>query len=95
MVDDNGMIDLRFQGNPFTWTNKCNGRANIQERLDRALANAQWKLLFPNATVLHLPASQSDHCPLFLNTVQGTPQPLRPFKFETMWMLSSETEVVI
>lgn len=68
VVDTNGLIDLGFIGHPFTWSNKRVGAANIQERLDRALVNDRWKVLFLDATVLHLPAVQSDHCPILLRT---------------------------
>lgn len=35
---------------------------NVRIRLDRALATAEWRLLFPQAQVFHDPGS--DHCPL-------------------------------
>ncbi|XP_048493650.1 uncharacterized protein LOC125494124 [Beta vulgaris subsp. vulgaris] len=36
------LVDLGFDGNPFTWTNAREGTALIRERLDRALANHTW-----------------------------------------------------
>jgi hypothetical protein len=32
-----GMIDLGFSGNPYTWSNHCQGLGLIKERLDRTL----------------------------------------------------------
>jgi hypothetical protein len=55
-VHSNGLVDLGFVGNPYTWSNKRLGLANIKERLDRSFANQEWIHLFPNAKVCHLPA---------------------------------------
>jgi hypothetical protein len=84
-VHSNGLLDLGFNGNKFTWSNHRLGRANIRERLDRGLANHNWVHLFPNSLINHLPASNSDHCPLLLST-NGTYQNLpKPFRFEAFW----------
>ncbi|KAL0014567.1 hypothetical protein SO802_001636 [Lithocarpus litseifolius] len=50
VIEENGIIDMMFSGNPFTWSNKREGLANIKERLDRAFANDRWRFLFPRAT---------------------------------------------
>lgn len=42
VIDDHDLIDLVFEGSPYTWTNKRGGLANIQERLDRGYANIEW-----------------------------------------------------
>ena len=68
VIDKNGLIDLQFSGNPYTWSNKREGLANIKERLDRGFANERWRFIFPRATVKHVPASSSDHSPIVLNT---------------------------
>lgn len=44
-----GLIDLGFMGNKYTWCNGRHGQGFIQERLDRGLANGEWRCLFPNA----------------------------------------------
>lgn len=43
------LIDLGFSGPRFTWSNLRLG--HVKERLDRALSNADWRLLFPEAIV--------------------------------------------
>ncbi|KAG8375096.1 hypothetical protein BUALT_Bualt10G0064800 [Buddleja alternifolia] len=79
------LLDLGFTGNPFTWSNRRGGDANIQLRLDRAVANPDWSLLYPYAIVHHLPAIKSDHCPLLLHTIPETRGKFFPFRFEDMW----------
>ena len=79
-------------GSKYTW---CNGRKvddRIWERLDRALANQDWKSLFPTAFVTHKTISYSDHNPIFLALDDRENSPVkhrrkgRLFIFETFWL---------
>lgn len=47
--------DLGYVGFPFTWSNGRVGTDHIQERLDRAAANEEWRTMFPTSQVFHLP----------------------------------------
>ena len=95
MIDNAGLIDLGFDGNPFTWTNKRAGLANIQERLDRGMVNAAWKILFPRAKLTHLTAFNSDHRPILLDSNPLFLYRPKPFRFESMWTReASATEVI-
>lgn len=55
------LVDMGFQGNPYTWSNSREGFGLIRERLDHALANPTWMNTFPNTQVLHLPKTYSGH----------------------------------
>ena len=80
------MIDLGFSGPKYTWSNCHDMISLIMERLDRVLANSNWRILFPEASVTHLPRTHSDHCPVFLNLCPNIPCTLpRPFRFESIW----------
>lgn len=65
-VDAAGLIDLGYNGCPFTWTNARDGAALIKERLDRALVNSPWLQVFPYTKVHHLPRTYSDHAPILV-----------------------------
>nr|XP_023873993.1 uncharacterized protein LOC111986559 [Quercus suber] len=65
-LDNCNMIDIGFAGRWFTWTNKREVHALIQERLDRFFVNPSWCLLYPDARVMHLTRCHSDHCPVKL-----------------------------
>ena len=86
-MDKCGLMDLGFQGPRFTWPNKSPAwNGPIQERLDRGLGNAEWKLLFPKAEIHHLPRVKSDHCLIMLLTDPCERNPPKPFRFEQMWL---------
>ena len=84
-IDKKGLIDLQFSGNPYTWSNKREGFANIKERLDKAFANEIWRLIFPRAVGHNLPTSTSDHSPIVLFTEGEQRYAKKPFKFEEAW----------
>ena len=82
-MDKCGLIDLGFQGPRFTWTTKSpTWNGPIQERLDRGLGNAEWKMLFPAAEIHHLPRVKSDHCPIMLLTDPLEQKSPKPFWFK-------------
>jgi endonuclease/exonuclease/phosphatase (EEP) superfamily protein YafD len=58
--------DLGYKGARFTWTNCRQGGGFTKERLDRALANAEWRTLYQEVTVHILAARSSDHKPLLV-----------------------------
>lgn len=60
-----GLMDLGFTGNSFTWAK--GGTSPLQERLDRAICNSEWRLAYPRASVNHLPRIASDHSPIMLS----------------------------
>lgn len=48
VVDNCGLIDLGFQGEPFTWKNGQEDDAFIQGRIDRFFGDSQWINHHPN-----------------------------------------------
>lgn len=68
--------DLGFEGDIFTWRNhNHNANEYIRERLDRAVANDQWRMHFPGVRVINGDPRHSDHRPVIIMTdfspVQG------------------------
>ncbi|KAF7151487.1 hypothetical protein RHSIM_Rhsim02G0110700 [Rhododendron simsii] len=53
LLSDCELMDLEFKGPLYTWTNNQGGGANIRERLDGAVANVDWRILYPYAQVFH------------------------------------------
>lgn len=56
------LVDMRYVGNDFTWTD--NREDEVRCWLIRALANNSWLAHFPLSKVCHLNPSKSDHLPL-------------------------------
>ncbi|KAL7259319.1 hypothetical protein ACSBR1_005252 [Camellia fascicularis] len=87
-VNNCNLIDLGSLGPRITWTNNRQGLADTMERLDRVMCNAEWRTMFPKATVKVLPRTYLDHSPLVVYTQGMHPLNLlsRPFRFEAPWM---------
>lgn len=89
-------IDLGFSGPRFTLSNLQQADSLIQEKIDRAVANATWKCKFPDAKVTHLPRAHSNHCPILLKLnpvcqliLDGT------FRFQKMWLSQPDFEELV
>jgi hypothetical protein len=87
-VDVCMLVDIGFKGRFWTFEKKVAGGSYTRVRLDRALGSAEWCALFPNASLTHLEAATSDHCPIHLelNREQAvlTSAP-KIFRYEVAW----------
>jgi endonuclease/exonuclease/phosphatase family metal-dependent hydrolase len=81
------LLDLTTIGGRFTWHRNHNGIRILSKKLDRGLANMNWRLSFPEAIVDVLCRLHSDHNPLLLR-FGGLPlnRGSRPFRFEAAWI---------
>ncbi|KAA3460833.1 reverse transcriptase [Gossypium australe] len=88
VLDDCQLTDLGYSGKWFTWERGNLPETNIQERLDRGVGNEEWRSLFPDFIIQHLPHSFSDHCLILINT-EGNVKRQRgeSFRFEAWWVL--------
>ncbi|CAB4270029.1 unnamed protein product [Prunus armeniaca] len=85
------LFDLGFNGPSFTWRGRARNGDLIQERIDRALANATWQSVWPNTIVSHGAVLGSDHCPLIINTDPKRYICKKLFKFEAYWAKEDES----
>ena len=68
-LEDCGLADLGFEGDPFTWRNNNHCRENyVKERLDRAVSCGDWTARFPLYKVINGEPRHSDHRPVIVNT---------------------------
>ncbi|XP_078163844.1 uncharacterized protein LOC144558800 [Carex rostrata] len=85
-----GLMDLGYSGLAYTWANNQNGRSLILERIDRAVAAADWVNLYPNSKVFHIPNYSSDHLPILLRTEPKPKRKAKAFKVEQWWSLQHD-----
>lgn len=86
-VQRNSLVDLEYNGADYTWRKTSDNNTVLWERLDRALSNVEWRLLYPDALVRHLPNLHSDHNPILIS-LQTTMIPrneFKPFRYHAMW----------
>jgi hypothetical protein len=67
-LTDCSLLDMGFNGPPFTWSNKREHHALVRARLDRCVVNSRWLHLFPGAILSHLIVASSDHMGLLLDS---------------------------
>lgn len=98
-LDNCSLIDLGFEGHPFTWTNKRELEENIQCRLDRAVATEEFISRFSPIRVLHLPRYGSDHAPILIDLesdfMNAHKKRTRLFRFEEAWTKEANSEDTI
>ncbi|KAF4362342.1 hypothetical protein F8388_008226 [Cannabis sativa] len=86
-------------GQCFTWLNKRQGVAHVQERLDRFCCNQDWHDLFPSVRVTNGDFLHSDHRPV-VATLENVVRiqkndKKRCFRFETHWLKDEECHDIV
>ena len=93
-----GLVDMGFCGYPYIWRNDRQGRAFVEERLDRVVATTEWREIFPRTKVSHLSVSYSSHDPIMMDMAPPTQPQKRRHKiqwFEKKWPAHSDCETII
>lgn len=62
-IREMSMVEVRYKGRDWTWTNNREGESFVKERLDRFFASPEWIFQFPKAIVQK---QALDHCLLIL-----------------------------
>ena len=71
-LDDCNLSDLGYSNDPFTWWNNNHVDQNyVRERLDRAVADGDWRARFPAFRVKNGDPKHSDHRPVIVETDWG------------------------
>lgn len=94
VIDDLELADLQLEGRMYTWSNERDRPA--LERLDRALASADWLEEHPTYSLrcLSIDCSDSDHAPLLM-VLNFEPWARPRFRFHNFWIkLDGFLEVV-
>lgn len=90
LINECKLKSIASKGVKFTWSNKRLSGANVQENIDRVLANLEWFEKVPNCVVQNLPMVGSDHCHIVLQHSVKEKRATTSFKFELFWSEEKE-----
>lgn len=68
---------------------KYASKNDFSKKGDRAVSNADWKVKFPEAHVVVLPRTDSDHNPIliyFADYISNCRQNRPPFRYQAAWL---------
>ncbi|XP_040996131.1 uncharacterized protein LOC121242293 [Juglans microcarpa x Juglans regia] len=94
----NGVSDLGYVGDKFTWCNNRQGPQFTKERLDRACASAKWIEMFLDSMVSIEAAQKSDHRPLIISISSRSQFFTReewPLRYEACWATREECHKIV
>ncbi|CAN6713066.1 unnamed protein product [Malus baccata var. baccata] len=88
-VANNELVDLGYEGYPFTCCNKRDSLP-IQQRLDGGLASTGWLNLYPDTKIIHVVLEGSDHSFLLLTTKKFDEWRGNRFMYDARWSNQKE-----
>ncbi|XP_071918974.1 uncharacterized protein [Coffea arabica] len=91
-VNNNQLIDIGFEGIPWTWCNNWDEEGEVRERLDRILCSRDWSRDHGRAKCVHIQNEASDHCMLLLDTEPKNKKWKKRFYFDKNWVQHREKE---
>ncbi|XP_071722531.1 uncharacterized protein [Rutidosis leptorrhynchoides] len=89
------LMDLESKGCAFTWTNNRTGDQFVKERLDKGLCNLDWRITYPNAESIALPAIGFDHSPIVISLHSRKDKKMRVFRYEAFWAEDEESMLLV
>ncbi|XP_071901101.1 uncharacterized protein [Coffea arabica] len=95
LIDQNGLIDIGYEGHLWTWSNHWEEKGEIRQRLDRCLASYDWVQIFEKARCQHLDTYASDHSLLCLDTVPDKEKRKKKFYFDKRWLQKEGCQQVV
>jgi hypothetical protein len=100
VLEDCLLDDLGYSGDTFTWRNNSHDSSQyIRERLDRAVADVEWRTRFPSVRVRNGQPQHSNYQPVIVTTedevAMRQKEGGRPFRFEAGWVKEEDCEVIV
>lgn len=88
-VEECGMADIKQAGRFFTWSNKREREQRIFSKINRVIANEDWRNSFDSVVVTYLLEGDYDHC-LGVISMHKVHEGRKTFKFFNMWVQAPE-----
>jgi len=90
------LLDLRYTGQFYTWSNRRFNRRDFTERkLDRVLVNNEWLDSFHNSNAFFKAPGISDHSPMIVDMGNVNRKKGIPFKFYNHWTSMENFDSVV
>lgn len=90
MMSACGVMDLDSVGGWFTWRKNVQSGGHVRKKLDRCMADSEWRVLFPHALLEVLPMHNSYHNPLLLSCLKSRSKRVKSFHFQATWLSHPE-----
>lgn len=92
--------DLPYISHSYIWNNNRGGDENVQERVDRFVANELWREKFGGSFVSYLDKRKSDHLPILLcvkprSHAQNKRNKRKLFRIEEMWLREDSCSKIV
>jgi hypothetical protein len=99
-LEDCSLVVLGYSGDTFTWRNNNHSSDNyIRERLNRAVADVDWRTIFPSVRVQNGDPRHSDHRPIIVtmeDDVVDRQESSEPaFRFEASWVHEENCDTIV
>ncbi|XP_071916302.1 uncharacterized protein [Coffea arabica] len=94
-INGNQMIDIGFEGHPWTWCNNWDAEGEIKQRLDRGLCSYSWYQTFDQVKCRHMETYASDHSMIMIDTRPMPSKRKKRFYFEKRWLKREDIGEVI
>lgn len=97
-LESNGLFDLDWKGQKYTWTNRHKDDTFNKLRLDWVVASIDWIEKFGYQNTKVLSSARSNHQPIFVSTVELQSyegKKTKLFKFEASWIKHDKKEHLI
>lgn len=94
-INDNELVDIGYEGKPWTWSNNWGNEGEVKERIDRILGTKDWVEKMGKAKCLHVDTEASDHCMLVLDTRPARRRGKKRFMFDRRWLQQEDIGEVI
>ncbi|XP_027127794.2 uncharacterized protein [Coffea arabica] len=95
LSNEEKLVDIGFEGHPWTWSNHWDNEGEIRQRLDRVLGSMDWFQDFESAKCHHIETLASDHSLLLLGTNPGIERKKKRFYFDKRWLQKEGIQQVV
>ncbi|XP_050222570.1 uncharacterized protein LOC126672659 [Mercurialis annua] len=93
-LEESKLVELKWRGNMYTWTNNQSGDNRIWRRLDRVMVSENWIESF-DAEVCVLSQGISDHAPLVVKFNDPVVNSFKPFRFFNLWVEATDFQEIV